>query len=61
MLRCQFGGSLLSAEPYDIEFAALHDVTTMIELLACLGVDVTLNENMQVEIAAKHLTSFAHL
>ena len=29
----------------------------MIELLACLGVDVTLNENMQVEIAAKHLTS----
>ena len=30
----------------------------MIELLARLGVGVTLNENMQVEVTAKNLTSF---
>ena len=33
----------------NFEFSHLHDVTTMIELLACLGVDVTLNEFMVVE------------
>ena len=52
-------GSLLSAGPVTISNSPhLHDVTTMIELLACLGVDVTLNENMQVEVAAKNLSSF---
>ena len=51
--------SLLSAEPVTISNSPhLHDVTTMIELLACLGVGVTLNENMQVEVTAKNLTSF---
>jgi len=28
----------------------LHDVTTMIELLACLGVEVTIDEKMNVEV-----------
>ena len=52
-------GSLLSAGPVTISNSPhLHDVTTMIELLACLGVDGTLNENMQVEVAAKNLSSF---
>ena len=51
--------SLLSAEPVTISNSPhLHDVTTMIELLACLGVGVTINENMLVEVTAKNLTSF---
>jgi UDP-N-acetylglucosamine 1-carboxyvinyltransferase len=53
-----FAASLLTAESVSISNSPhLHDVTTMIELLACLGVEVTLNERMQVEIAAKHLHS----
>ena len=37
-------GSLLTAEPVIISNAPhLHDVTTMIELLACLGVGVSLD------------------
>ena len=51
--------SLLTEEPVNISNSPhLHDVTTMIELLACLGVDVTLNEFMEVEIAARHLENF---
>ena len=51
-----FAASLLTAEPVKISNSPhLHDVTTMIELLACLGVDVTLNEFMAVEIAARRL------
>lgn len=54
-----FAGSLLTEETVTISNSPhLHDVTTMIELLACLGVEVTLNENMQVQIEAKHLDSF---
>ena len=59
MRRCRFGGLFAVGRTRDdIEFPHLHDVTTMIELLACLGVGVTLNENMQVEVTAKNLTSF---
>ena len=51
--------SLLTEEPVNISNSPhLHDVTTMIELLACLGVDVTLNEFMEVEIAARHLENY---
>jgi UDP-N-acetylglucosamine 1-carboxyvinyltransferase len=54
-----FAGSLLTAEPVTISNSPhLHDVTTMIELLACLGVGVTLDENMQVEITAENVSSF---
>jgi len=35
----------------------LHDVTTMLELLGCLGVEVVVDEKMQVEVAARRLTS----
>ena len=49
-------GSLLTADPVIISNAPhLHDVTTMIELLACLGVGVSLDERMNVEISAYHL------
>ncbi len=30
----------------------LHDITTMIELLGCMGVSVVLNEKMQIEVDA---------
>jgi UDP-N-acetylglucosamine 1-carboxyvinyltransferase len=54
-----FAGSLLTAEPVTISNSPhLHDVTTMIELLACLGVGVSLDENMQVEITAENVSSF---
>ncbi|PHS72674.1 UDP-N-acetylglucosamine 1-carboxyvinyltransferase [Porticoccus sp.] len=35
----------------------LHDITTMFELLGCLGVSVVLNEKMQVEVDATTLHS----
>ena len=35
----------------------LHDITTMFELLGCLGVTVTLNERMQVEVDATTLNN----
>ena len=54
-----FAGSLLTAAPVTISNSPhLHDVTTMIELLACLGVGVSLDENMQVEITAENVSSF---
>ncbi len=36
----------------------LHDVTTMIELLGCLGVDVLVNERMGVEVCAVGVNEF---
>lgn len=36
----------------------LNDITTMIELLGCLGVKVTLNERRQIEIDPRNLTEF---
>ena len=33
----------------------LHDVTTMIELLGCLGVDITVDDQMGVEISAANV------
>lgn len=33
----------------------LHDVTTMIELLGCLGVDVVIDEKLKVEVASRKL------
>ena len=35
----------------------LHDITTMFELLGCLGVTVTMNERMQVEVDATSLNN----
>ena len=33
----------------------LHDVTTMIELLGCLGVDVVIDEKLKVEVTSRKL------
>ncbi len=33
----------------------LHDVTTMIELLGCLGVDVVIDEKLRVEVTSREL------
>lgn len=35
----------------------LHDITTMIELLGCLGVGVVLDERMRIEVDASTITS----
>ncbi len=35
----------------------LHDVTTMLELLGCLGVEVVVDEKMRVEVRARQLGS----
>ena len=36
----------------------LHDITTMIELLGCLGVGLTVDEKLGIEIDASAVTSF---
>jgi len=36
----------------------LHDITTMIELLGCMGVSVIVDEKMRVEVNAGHITHF---
>ncbi len=35
----------------------LHDITTMIELLNCLGADLTIDERMSVEVRSSNLTN----
>ena len=51
-------GTLLTEEPVTIgNVPHLHDVTTMIELLGCLGADVVVDEKMRVEVTAGALTS----
>lgn len=51
-------GTLLTEEPVSIgNVPHLHDVTTMIELLGCLGADVVVDEKMRVEVAARELKS----
>ncbi len=48
--------TLLTEKPVVIANAPhLHDVTTMIELLACLGVEVMIDEKLRVQVAAKTL------
>jgi len=49
-------GTLLTDEPVVIGNAPhLHDVTTMIELLGCLGADVVIDEKLNVEVCAADL------
>jgi len=51
-------GTLLTEEPVSVgNVPHLHDVTTMIELLGCLGADVVLDEKMRVEVTARELKS----
>lgn len=37
----------------------LHDITTMIELLGCMGVKLTLDDKMDVEVDASDVTEFS--
>jgi len=49
--------ALLPEDPVTVSNAPhLHDVTTMIELLGCLGADVVIDEKLNVEVSAKNLT-----
>jgi UDP-N-acetylglucosamine 1-carboxyvinyltransferase len=51
-------GTLLTEEAVSIgNVPHLHDVTTMIELLGCLGADVVVDEKMRVEVTAANLKS----
>jgi UDP-N-acetylglucosamine 1-carboxyvinyltransferase len=51
-------GVLLTEEPVTLSNVPhLHDVTTMIELLGCLGADVIIDEKLRVEVAARDLQS----
>ena len=52
-------GTLLTDEPVIISNAPhLHDVTTMIELLGCLGADVVIDEKLNVEVCASDLKQY---
>jgi len=49
--------TLLSAEPVTLHNVPhLHDVTTMIELLGCLGVEVIVDDEMNVEVLGGSLS-----
>ena len=37
----------------------LHDITTMIELLGCMGVSLTMNEQMRIDVRADRITEFS--
>lgn len=48
--------TLLAEGPVTIgNIPHLHDITTMIELLSCMGVDVVLNERMSIEVDTSRL------
>lgn len=36
----------------------LNDITTMLALLRCMGVQITIDESMSVEVDASHMTSY---
>ncbi len=51
--------TLLTKEPVTLRnLPHLNDITTMIELLVCLGVEVQINEDMSVQIDAGRLHDF---
>lgn len=50
--------TLLASEPVTVSnLPHLHDITTMIELLGCMGVGVSIDEKMAIEADATQLTS----
>lgn len=52
--------TLLSAEPVTIRNVPhLHDVTTMIELLGCMGVELTVDEKLSIEVNASTISEFS--
>ncbi len=49
--------SVLTEAPVSLDnLPHLHDVTTMLELLGCLGVEVVVDEKMRVEVTARKLS-----
>lgn len=51
--------TLLTAERTTVRnLPHLHDITTMIELLGCLGADLTVDEKLGIEVSAATLKSF---
>ncbi|MCZ6709994.1 MAG: UDP-N-acetylglucosamine 1-carboxyvinyltransferase, partial [Gammaproteobacteria bacterium] len=51
-----FAASLLADEPVVISNVPhLHDVTTMIELLGCMGAEVIVDEKLNVQVSTKNL------
>ena len=54
--------ALLADEPVTVgNLPHLHDVTTMIELLGCMGVEVMIDESMNVEINANTIKKFTKI
>ena len=52
--------ALLADEPVTVSnLPHLHDITTMIELLCCMGVSVVLDERMRVEVDATTIHSYS--
>lgn len=52
--------TLLADEPVTLgNLPHLHDVTTMIELLGCMGVALTVDEKLSVEVDARSITEFS--
>lgn len=51
--------TLLADEPITIgNLPHLHDITTMIELLGCMGVDLTIDEKMSIEVDSSTIREF---
>jgi len=51
--------TLLADEPVTVgNLPHLHDITTMIELLGCMGVGLTIDERMSIEVDATTITEF---
>ncbi|MFT7286590.1 MAG: UDP-N-acetylglucosamine 1-carboxyvinyltransferase [Halieaceae bacterium] len=52
--------TLLADEPVTIgNLPHLHDITTMIELLGCMGVDLTMDEKMSIEVDSSAISEFS--
>ncbi|MBA6412987.1 UDP-N-acetylglucosamine 1-carboxyvinyltransferase [Parahaliea sp. F7430] len=52
--------ALLSNEPVTIRnLPHLHDITTMIELLGCMGVELTVDEKLSIEVNANTISDFS--
>jgi UDP-N-acetylglucosamine 1-carboxyvinyltransferase len=52
--------TLLAEGPVTVsDLPHLHDITTMIELLGCMGVSVVLDEKMRVEVDASTILSYS--
>lgn len=51
--------TLLASQPVRVSnLPHLHDITTMIELLGCLGVELTVDEKLGIEVDARAVSQF---